>query len=135
MDRLASGYEPRFDIDVAVGRRGEEYVLEHFSASHEVKNDAKSRVTGNVYIEYGQRRSGQEDYRDSGIRTSEAEFWTYVIGKVIISAPMANWREMVERIIVAEPGLIREMLRGSNPTMGVIVPIDSLTQRLNEANL
>jgi hypothetical protein len=130
-DRLSKGYEPRFDIDVAVGRKGEEYVLEHFAKRHEVKTDAKSRVTGNIYIEYAQKRAEETDYRPSGVSTSEADYWTYVSGKVIVSAPIENWKLMTTAITLNEPHLKREMARGSHYTLGVIVPVKELIGRLN----
>lgn len=130
-DRLSKGYEPRFDIDLAVGRTGEEYVLEHFAKRHEVKTDAKSRVTGNIYVEYAQKRAEEKDYRPSGIETTEAEYWTYVSGKVIVSAPISNWVNMVYHVIKNEPAKKKEMARGSHYTLGVIIPVKELIGRLN----
>lgn len=130
-DRMSKGYEPRWDIDSALGKRGEKMVLEHFSKSHEVKTDAKSRLTNNLFIEYAQKRAEEDEFRPSGIRTSEADYWTYVSGEVIISAPKENWRCMVDWILRENPSLGREMSRGSHHSLGVIVPLSSLIPWLN----
>jgi len=78
------GYEPRFDIDFARGLIGENLVSglpqAIQSGTVEVKTDYRAVETGNFYIEtwqYG--KEDESDKRQSGINTTQADFWAFVI--------------------------------------------------------
>ena len=81
-DRLAEGYEPRFDIDYSeVGRPGELFVMgiiEGLKSDRvEVKTDQVSQTTGNIYVEYACKKQGQ--YKPSGLAVTEASLWVFVL--------------------------------------------------------
>lgn len=134
-ERLSRGYQPNWDIDLAVGKEGEQKVLDWLDSKKiEVKHDKRALDTGNVYLEYGQKRAGEDEYRDSGILTTKADYYTYVIGDVIITAPVAAWRALVRppagRVI--ENIYKREQNRGSHHSCGLIIPLDRLIKELSQ---
>lgn len=123
-DRMADGYEPRFDIDYEAGRQGELFVARAIDAmkdgSAEVKTDDRAVETGNIYLEYECRYRGE--WRRTGIATSEADLWCHVIGESIIVAPTSRVRE-VARFAGKFSQYRRELTRGSHPTRGVCIPL------------
>ena len=83
MNRI-EGYEPRFDIDFARGLIGENLVAGLPEAIQkgtvEVKTDYRAVDTGNFYIETWQySKEDESDKRQSGINTTEADSWAFVI--------------------------------------------------------
>ena len=132
VDRLAPGYEPRFDLDLAVGQQGELFVaniaemLGSGSGEVEVKTDAPIARTGNVYIEYECLRPGR--YEPSGIATTEAKIWAFVLpANVLIAAPVENVKDIARRHYSTRR---RECVRGSHPTRGVVIPVGLFVQSL-----
>ncbi len=135
-DRMAKGYEPRFDIDMAVGRQGEMFVARiteaiKSGASIETKTDAAASKWGRVYLEYECMYGGE--YRKSGIAATDAELWATVLeGDVLIVAPTWRFRYAANKAYKSKP-LRRELKRGSHPTRGVVIPIAALIDWLMEA--
>ena len=121
-DRLAPGYQPDFDIDLAVGRTGELFVARIIDSlkdgTAEVKTDQLAARTGNVYLEYEcLYRSG---WRPSGLATTKAGVWVMVAGNVAIAAPTSSVQEVARRHW--RSGAVK-MNRGSHPTHGIKVPV------------
>lgn len=138
--RLSDGYQPRFDIDFRVGRQGEEYVRAIVSGfdngTTEVKTDARALKTGNVYVEHACLwRDGQ--WHHSGIITTEATYWAFVLGEVgaqvVVAAPVASVRALHDRALAA--GRLAECSRGANPTKGVLVSLGALVPWLVDATV
>lgn len=132
-DRLSDDYEPRWDKDYEYGLQGELYVkniVESLAAgSIEVKTDAKALQTGRIYVEYQCKRLGR--YMDSGIKTTEAEFWAYVIGDdTVVIMPTWRLRQAVGSLYRRSDFFRKELVRGSHPTKGVVVPLSSLFDEL-----
>jgi hypothetical protein len=134
-NRLASGYEPSFDIDAEVGRQGELFVLDVAdSLKHgrgEVKNQQKALTTGNVWIEYHCLRRNQP----SGIDATSADYWAFTFGippAIALVAETQLVRDVHERAL--REGYSRSMTRGSHPTKGTVVPTGSLLRWLIEAH-
>lgn len=119
--RRSAGYEPRFDIDVKVGQRGEDYVENIIAAvlesngRIEVKTDERALETGNVYIEF------QCNGRPSGPLTSQADLFAFVFGRVVAIVP----RHVLIYLVLKgqQNGWERSMNRGSHPTRGVCYPL------------
>lgn len=134
-DRLAAGYEPRFDIDYAVGHEGERYVEKDVIAAFttgrvEVKNDQLAAKTRNVYIEFSCLRRGS--WHRSGIETTEATFWAIVLAdSVVVVVPTDVLR--VATVTAWGEGLKSSCERGSHPTKGVLLPVDQLVRRFMRA--
>lgn len=66
-----------FDIDVIYGETGENHVLSLLNGvtKVEVKTDRIAHRTGNIAVEYASRGL------PSGISTTEADYWAFVIGE------------------------------------------------------
>lgn len=128
--RLGSGYEPRFDIDYERGRQGELFVESIIDGlkteSIEVKRDARSKDTGNVYIEYECKKGGV--YVPSGIATTTSEFWAFVIadGDVMVVLPIENLKRLSRKAL--KGGQVAEQIHGSHPTKGVLVRVIDLVK-------
>jgi len=114
--------EPRFDLDPRRGQQGELFVSGIISGlqngTTEVKTDDEASRTGNLYIETECLRSGA--YQPSGLSTTEADTWAFVIHDVMLAVPTKRLRELL-------PKLPRgECKRGSHPTRGRLLPISGL---------
>lgn len=120
--RQSVGYQPKFDLDVKVGRRGESY-LQHIiiamlhgdTGTIEVKTDERAVTTGNVYIEY------LSNGKPSGIARTQATLWATIIGGVVVIIPTVAVKAVTLAAVAA--GNIRSMGRGSHPTVGAVIPI------------
>lgn len=135
VDRLANGYQPNFDIDAAVGRQGELLVRDVGQAladgSAEVKTDERAASTGNVYVEFKCLRRGYME--DSGIAATQAEVWAWVLNRqVVVAAPTVVVRQAARAAF--KEGRKTHAPRGSHPTQGVLLPVDSLIHRLLAAS-
>lgn len=132
VDRLAQGYHPDFDIDAALGHQGELFVVDIRKALErddvEVKTDAVALRTGNVYIEYACLRGGTT-WEPSGIATTKAAVWAFVLGAVVLAAATDDVRAVARRYY---PTHHRELNRGSHPTRGVAVPIPLYIKALQQ---
>lgn len=127
VDRLSKGYEPRFDIDYAVGLEGEEKVLNLLDGIRlgtvEVKNDVRASDTGNLYIEFECRG------KPSGIQTTEADAWAFVLGGgASVTIIPTNLLHYLYTQLLDHKKYCREMNRGARPTKGVLLPLSKLTE-------
>lgn len=134
-DRLSPGYEPNFDIDLALGQQGELYVVDIIDSlvmangRIEIKTDERSLDTGNLYVEYECRKFG--GWQKSGIAVSAAEFWAFVIGgDTVLVAPAWRVKEAVRRLYKTGAYYRKECVRGSHPTRGVIIPLRRVFEEL-----
>ena len=106
-----------FRHDLEVGRLGEKALDSILSNQKiEVKTDLLASKTGNVFVEYESRS------KPSGISTTEADWWAFVIAK--------------NQIVLLRTSRVKELSRkywsrrikggDSNTSMGVLVPIKDL---------
>ena len=111
-------YNSDFRYDLKEGKlKGETKFHEMLSNSTiEVKYDKQTRTTKNVYIEFESRG------KPSGIRTTEAEYWTYFIqDEMCLTIPT---RRLKEKIIKLKP---RKILGGdSNSSKGFLISVNDL---------
>jgi hypothetical protein len=133
VDRLAPGYEPRFDRDFAYGRQAELYIGDvaealKMGAAYEVKCDAVSVRTGNLYIEDECLRRGR--WCPSGIAATTAELACFVIGTTGLALVVGM---QTLKDVAARHGTRHEQARGSHPTRGVTVPIEKLVREVRRA--
>lgn len=128
-ERRYDGYQPDFDIDLAVGAQAELFVANLIDSlatrgTVEVKYDAKYLDTGNVYVEYQCMKHGV--WRNSGISTTKAAFWAFVLGMDTFCFVIATdtLRDAVKERWQSGR---RELTRGSHPTKGVVLPVSWLS--------
>lgn len=127
-DRTAAGYEPRFDIDFAYGAEGEAWITAvgrgAGNGKTEVKRDGRALDTGNLYVEFACRR--RDGWAPSGIRSSEAESWVFVLGDsgfaIVVAADVL--RRMVD--VCRAQNRVAEERDGECPTKGVLIPLRHL---------
>lgn len=131
-DRLSDGYQPNWDLDLAVGKQGELFVtdicnmLQAGTGQVEIKTDQKIAHTGNVYIEYECRYQGV--WKKSGIATTPALIWAFVLpANVLIAAPVESVRAVARR---HHKQYFRECPKGDHPTKGVALPVGLFVQEL-----
>ena len=134
VDRMAEGYEPRFDVDYKVGEQGQLWVAKVIDAMQsdraEIKTDEKALTTGNAYFEWACQYRGE--YELTGIAHTEAEVWCHVIGDVIVVAPTEVVRSAVRRYYQRGAWYRKELTRGSHPTKGVVIPLAELLGALTQ---
>jgi hypothetical protein len=129
-ERLSDGYVPEWDVDLEQGRQGELFIqnlIESIAAGRiEVKTDAKSGKTGNVFIEVECKGW------PSGIQTSKSEYWAFVLpGDFSIIAKTDAVRDVAAKVR-AQKGTVNGGERGSHPTKGVLVPLYRLLSLLRD---
>lgn len=93
---MTRGYQPEFDIDVVYGEGGEttvRHALELDKSRIEVKR--KSYIDDEFYVEVRHDPGRRGLWRPSGIATTEAEYYVYVIADsgVLLFIPTALLRE------------------------------------------
>jgi len=128
---MSSGYKREWDFEAQAGDQGELFARWaanglRSGASLEVKTDKESWATGNIYIEYECRVSGQ--WVPSGIdaKHTRAELWAYVtVGPIVIFAPTEYVRWVASRV-----GKPRELTEGTHPTRGYVIPIPQFVAAL-----
>jgi hypothetical protein len=140
---MSEGYEPRWDIDMTLGKDGEAFMAEYLGSlvlgrtghlTTEVKRDRQALMTGNVWIELECRRS--DGWHLSGVNTSEADWWTLVLAdRLILGIPTTSLRRVARELYDFHDSYGKWRFRseekdGSHPTRGVRVPIDYFLMRL-----
>ena len=131
VDRHAPGYEPRWDIDFAVGRQAEMWVSDIITAlgtdAIEVKADERALRTGNLYVEYECRG------KPSGIAITRAVLWIYVLNVEQLALVVSVERLKVLGREALRAGRDGSCTRGSHPTRGALVRLSDVMARCEGA--
>ena len=139
-ERIAAGRQPDFDIDYRIGYQGELFIAAvadsmRDGARFEVKNDVRAAGTGNFYLEYECRVSGQ--WVPSGFARftpNSSELVTLIVGNLVaVTAPRQLIMDVARKYWQDPENRRSGGLTGSNPTKGVVVPIGQLVSELAEA--
>ena len=122
-ERLTEGYEPRFDLDLAYGQQGELFVADIRDGLRdgtvEVKRDAQFSRTGNLYVEYECLRQGR--YQPSGLTTTEAKVWVFVLGDTPACICLAT--DLLRQWTAQDGFPVAECRVGSHPTRGWLLSV------------
>ena len=94
-----SAWEPKWDIDFAYGRKGEQLVerlLGEAGPKVEVKHDSMASSTGNLAVEF------ECNGKPSGIAITEAGWWAFVSGgggddKIVILIETERLKDLCRR--------------------------------------
>lgn len=107
-----------FKFDLELGVLGEKQLADILQNKKiEVKTDFKATETRNVFIEYESRG------KKSGIASSEAEYYAFVIDKTIVIKETSELKSICRKYI----GSKRDVLGGdSNTSKGILLPITDL---------
>ncbi len=123
------GAAPNWDIDLAFGEAGEARVANILGLDGsriEVKTDRIYSETQRVFIETQQLPRGATEYQPSGISTTEADFWVWNVGALVI-VPTDAVRGCVATRIQQGEKLKDGDPNGENPTRGYPMPLGWLT--------
>ena len=107
-----------FRYDLKVGQVAEQALAAIFEGKKvEIKRDRKARLTGNIFVEYQSRG------KPSGISTSEADYWCFVVEETFILLTAQRLKEIVETL----KGTDKERTGGDNNTScGVLIRISDI---------
>lgn len=110
-----------FDRDLAFGEERESAFVQTLrDCKVEMKSDQKTRVTGNVFIEFQQRG------RPSGIATSAARWYhVEVEDDVWITMRTSALKALARQAIAV--GRVKE--GGDNENVGALIPVEWLVRR------
>lgn len=111
-----------WDITFQQGQDGERLVDKVLGDCEiEVKRDIRWNQTGNIYIESECWNRTNNHYELSGITTTKASHWAFVLGEAIIIVPTQRVREAFI------DGKDVQCNEGQNPSHGrIITPLDLL---------
>lgn len=88
--------DSNWDIDLRDGLAGESKVADLLSLDTlEVKTDRRWHETGNIYVETEYWSREHDAWVESGIRTTKATHWAYVLEDCVIIVPTYRLREML----------------------------------------
>lgn len=115
----------RFDVQLAEGVAAEGwfYELTRGGDRFEVKHDMRALETGNLFVEIANDPGRRGVWKASGIETTEADCWIFVLGcppNLFLGIPTEHLRELlVDARYVNQP-------YGSCPTRGALISLRQL---------
>jgi hypothetical protein len=111
-------FNSNFKYDLEVGKVAEQALADILeNKTIEVKRDLKAKTTGNVFVEFESRG------KPSGIATSEADFWCFVLGDRFVLIEADALKKLVEPL----KGTKSERRGGDNNTSkGVLIKTHNL---------
>lgn len=124
-------YCNNFKYDLKVGKLAEKNLSKLLSGKNiEVKLDRWTQITGNIAVEYMNRG------KLSGISTSKADFWCFVIEikgnqDLIIMVDTNKLRDVARRYYNA--GMIKR-IGDNNMSDAVLIPLSELHSSLSKIN-
>ncbi len=123
--------EPRWDRDYAYGVQGElinDDTIQGLAAGQLRREDKrKSYLDDRLFIEVEQNPMSCGRWRDSGLRTTEADVWCWAIhdtgAMFVLPVPMLR-----RAVAKAESHGMRpdKGPKGANPTRGYLLPVDTI---------
>lgn len=113
-----------FRHDLKIGQLAEKALADIIeNKTVEVKNDLKASKTGNLFIEYHSRG------KPSGISTTEADYWCFVIDEIYILIATDKLKEMLRPLFNTKS----DIKGGDNNTSsGILLPVIQLFKRRNK---
>lgn len=123
MSRNVLKHEPKFDIDLVYGRQGELQIGQFLEwvaqGDGHVEVKTKRYLDHKIYVETHHDPGRTETFTLSGISTTAAEMWVYVVAEtgIHMAIPTALLREM----LVDSSSRDRSEDHGSCPTKGRLV--------------
>lgn len=88
-----------FDLDLAIGQEGEQLVRELLTGglTVEVKRDLRWKDTGNIYIETRCWSDRKKVWYPSGLSSTKAAYWAFVLEKTTVLVPTETLKVVVLR--------------------------------------
>lgn len=118
-----------FDLDLAVGHEGEEYVKELLTGGRtiEVKKDLRWKETGNVYVETVCWSHNKGEWYPSGLSTTKAAYWAFVLESMVVIVPT----ESLKQTVTVRGRAINCNIQ-PNPSKGYLIKIEDLINVVKE---
>lgn len=116
-----------WDLDLRYGQEGEVYVNSLLTSpieTVEVKRDARWKETGNLYIETQCWSDAMQLWYHSGISTSKASHWAFVLEDSVVIIPIDKLKNAVKKY-----GRAKEMNRPEYSTKGYLITVEDLFRR------
>jgi hypothetical protein len=112
-----------FDLELAFGQIGEALVenLLTGNITVEVKRDRRWHQTGNLYIETHCWYNSDNAWKESGILSSKADYWAFVLGKTVLMLPKQT---LIEGCLAL--GKTAQCKIEPNPSRGYLIKIIDL---------
>lgn len=113
-----------FDLDLSVGHEGENLVQAVLTGTKtvEVKKDLRWKDTGNLYIENLCWSHNQNCWYPSGLSSTKAEYWAFVLEKGIIVVPT----EILKKVVLVRGRAIECKIKPNFSKGHLITPEDIL---------
>lgn len=88
--------DSNWDLDLRAGLAGESKVADLLSLDTlEVKTDRRWHETGNIYVETECWIQASQSWEISGLRTTQATHWAYVLEDCVIIVPTYRLKEAI----------------------------------------
>ena len=116
-----------FDLDLAVGHQGEALVEQLLTGGTtvEVKTDLKWKETGNLYIETVCWSHNNENWYLSGLSSTKAQYWAFVLEGATLLVPT----EVLKQVVTARGRAITCNIP-PNPSKGYLIKVEDITNYL-----
>ena len=119
------GTAPNWDLDLAFGEAGEARVANILGLNGsrvEVKTDRLYTETPRVFVEVAQMPTGHDKFKDSGLLTTQADYWVFNVGALVI-IPTDVLRGCVATRMAEGDKPQAGGTAGDNPTLGYCLPL------------
>jgi len=112
-----------FDLDLSVGHEGEALVQELLTGGQtvEVKRDLRWKETGNVYIETVCWSHNKGEWYPSGLSTSKAAYWAFVLETNVFLVPT----DLLKQTVATRGRAINCNIQ-PNPSKGYLIKIEDI---------
>lgn len=112
-----------FDLDLSVGHEGESLVKELLTGGEtvEVKRDLRWKETGNVYIETVCWSHNKSEWYPSGLSTSKAAYWAFVLETNVFLVPT----DLLKQTVATRGRAINCNIQ-PNPSKGYLIKIEDI---------
>lgn len=112
-----------FDLDLAVGHQGEALVEQLLTGGTtvEVKTDLKWKATGNLYIETVCWSHNNENWYLSGLSSTKASYWAFVLEGATLIVPT----EVLKQVVTARGRAITCNIP-PNPSKGYLIKVEDI---------
>lgn len=119
----------RFDVQLSEGLVQEGWFYEMTCAGDrfEVKHDRRAQSTRNLYVEYEHDPGHRDEWQPSGISTTEADCWIFVVGDPVdcfIGVATNRLKRLAAE--AKTQGSTAKQPVGSCPTRGALVSIETV---------
>ena len=116
-----------FDLDLKVGQEGEGLVEQLLTGGTtvEVKTDLKWKETGNLYIETVCWSHNNENWYLSGLSSTKAQYWAFVLEGATLLVPT----EVLKQVVTARGRAITCNIP-PNPSKGYLIKVEDITNYL-----